>query len=95
MTPEERRWRLPMLSSLFVPMDYVYMLHDQLYRAISSTYSTRVMIDEIQRTNTLFRGAPFSGYATQPTPGSILGVPGVGKSSSIRRSLAMLPGGRA
>lgn len=91
MPSEERRRRLPMLSSLFVPMDYTYMLYDQLYRAISSTYSTRTMIEEIQRTNALFRGAPFSSYSTQPATGSILGVPGVGKTSSIRRSLSLLP----
>lgn len=91
MTPEEHRRRLPMLSSLFVPMDYTYVLYDQLYRAISSTYSTRTMIEEIQRTNALFRGAPFSSYSTQPATGSILGVPGVGKTSSIRRSLSILP----
>ncbi len=59
MTPEERRQHLPMLSSLFVPMDYAYMLYDQLFRAIVSTYSTRTMIEEIQRTNALFRGASF------------------------------------
>lgn len=91
MMPEERRQHLPMLSSLFVPMDYTYVLYDQLYRAISSTYSTRTVIEEIQRTNALFRGAPFSSYATQPATGSILGVPGVGKTSSIRRALSLLP----
>ena len=91
MTSEERRRRLPMLSSLFVPMDYTYALYDHLYRAISSTYCTRTMIEEIQRTNALFRGAPFSSYATQPATGSILGVPGVGKTSGIRRSLSLLP----
>ena len=91
MTPEERRQHLPMLSSLFVPMDYAYMLYDQLFRAIVSTYSTRTMIEEIQRTNALFRGAPFSSYSTQPATGSILGVPGVGKTSSIRRALSLLP----
>ena len=91
MTSEERRRHLPMLSSLFVPMDYTYMLYDQLFRAIVSTYSTRTMIEEIQRTNTLFRGSAFSSYSTQPATGSILGVPGVGKTSSIRRSLSLLP----
>ena len=89
MTPEERRQHLPMLSSLFIPMDYTYVLYDQLFRALSSTYSTRTMLEEIQRTNALFRGSPI--YATQPATGSILGVPGVGKSSTIRRSLSLLP----
>ena len=87
--PEERRQHLPMLSSLFIPMDYTYVLYDQLFRALSSTYSTRTMLEEIQRTNALFRGSPI--YATQPATGSILGVPGVGKSSTIRRSLSLLP----
>ena len=89
MMPEERRQHLPMLSSLFIPMDYTYVLYDQLFRALSSTYSTRTMLEEIQRTNALFRGSPV--YATQPATGSILGVPGVGKSSTIRRSLSLLP----
>ncbi len=89
MMPEERRQHLPMLSSLFIPMDYTYVLYDQLFRALSSTYSTRTMLEEIQRTNALFRGSPI--YATQPATGSILGVPGVGKSSTIRRSLSLLP----
>jgi len=89
MMPEERRQHLPMLSSLFIPMDYTYVLYDQLFRALSSTYSTRTMLEEIQRTNALFRGSPI--YATQPATGSILGVPGVGKTSSIRRALSLLP----
>lgn len=89
MTPEERRQHLPMLSSLFIPMDYTYVLYDQLFRALSSTYSTHTMLEEIQRTNALFRGSPV--YSTQPATGSILGVPGVGKTSSIRRALSLLP----
>ena len=40
--------------SLFIPMEYMYAIYDQLYRALSSTYTTRTMIEEIQRTNTLF-----------------------------------------
>lgn len=89
MTPEQRRQHLPLLSSLFIPMEYMYAIYDQLYRALSSTYTTRTMIEEIQRTNTLFRGSPV--YATQPATGSILGVPGVGKTSTIRRTLSLLP----
>ena len=63
MTSEERRQALTLLPSIFVPLNYMYAIFDQLYRAIRSTYST----------------------------GSILGVPGVGKTSTIRRSLALLP----
>ena len=89
MTSEQRRQHLPLLSSLFVPMEYMHTIYDQLFRALSSTYATRTMIEEIQRTNALFRGSPV--YATQPATGSILGVPGVGKTSTIRRALSLLP----
>lgn len=91
MSPEQRRQALPLLSSIFIPMDYMYAIFDQLYRAIRSTYSTRSTIEEIRQTNALFRGSSASDYSTQAATGSILGVPGVGKTSSIRRSLALLP----
>lgn len=91
MTSEERRQALPMLSSIFVPMNFMYPLYDQLYRAIRSTFSTRTMLEEVRQTNALFRGSSANDYSTQAATGSILGVPGVGKTSTIRRSLALLP----
>ncbi len=91
MTSEQRRQHLSLLSSLFVPMEYMYAVYDQLFRALSSTYSTRTMLDEIRRTNALFRGDELTPYATQPTSGSILGEPGVGKTSTIKRALSLLP----
>lgn len=91
MTSEERRQALSLLSSIFVPMDFMYAIYDQLYRAIRSTYATRTMIEEVRQTNALFRGSTANDYSTQAATGSILGVPGVGKTSTIRRSLALLP----
>lgn len=91
MSGEERRQALPLLTSIFVPMDFMYALYDQLYRAIWSTYSTRTMIEEIRQTNALFQGSTSTNYSTQAATGSILGVPGVGKTSTIKRSLALLP----
>lgn len=91
MTSEERRQALPLLSSIFVPLDYMYALYDQMYRAIRSTYSTRTILEEIRQTNALFRGSALNDYSTQAVTGSILGIPGAGKSSTIRRSLATMP----
>lgn len=91
MSQEERRQSLPMLSSLFVPMDYMYAVYDQLYRAIRETYSTRTAIEEIKRINVLFRGGKCTPYATQAASGSVLGVPGIGKTSTIRRALETMP----
>lgn len=91
MSSEERRQALTLLPSIFISLDYMYALFDQLYRAIRSTYSTRTMLQETQQINALFRGSTASDYSTQAATGSILGVPGVGKTSTIRRSLALLP----
>ena len=91
MTSEERRQALTLLPSIFVPLNYMYAIFDQLYRAIRSTYSTWTMLEEVRQTNALFRGSSVNDYSTQAATGSILGVPGVGKTSTIRRSLALLP----
>lgn len=91
MSSEERRQALTLLPSIFVPLNYMYAIFDQLYRAIRSTYSTWTMLEEVRQTNALFRGSSVNDYSTQAATGSILGVPGVGKTSTIRRSLALLP----
>lgn len=91
MSSEERRQMIPLLSSIFVPMNFMYAIYDQLYRAIRSTYSTRTMIEEIRQISALFYGSTLNDYSTQAFTGSILGIPGVGKTSTIRRSLALLP----
>lgn len=91
LTLEERRKLLPTLSSLFVPLDYMYVIYDILCRAITTTYTTRTIIDSIRQINGLWANKESSTYATQADCGSILGVPGVGKTSTIRRCLSTLP----
>ena len=91
MTPEERRQSLPLLASLFVPLHYMYAVYDQLYRAIRETYSTRTTMEEIRRINVLFNSREGIPYATQAASGSVLGVPGIGKTSTIRRALETMP----
>lgn len=90
LSVEARLQCLPLLSSIFVDVDYMWVVCEQLYRGIASTYSTRTTIEEIRRTNALFRGDALP-YSTQPATGSILGVPGMGKTSTIRRTLSLLP----
>lgn len=88
---EERRLETSMLSSLFVPMPFMYTLYDTLYRAIRITYTTRTELESIRQINAIFDGNELHQYATQADTGSILGVPGIGKTSVIRRSLALMP----
>lgn len=91
MSPEERRQSLPLLASLFISLDYMYCVYDQLYRAIRETYSTRTTMEEIKRINVLFSSGECTSYATQAASGSVLGVPGIGKTSTIRRALETMP----
>lgn len=92
MTIEQRRQLLPIISTAFYPMDYMYAIYDQLYRAIVTTYTTRTAMESITQINALFAGKQCEiTYATQAASGSILGVPGVGKTSTIKRSLALMP----
>lgn len=90
-TSEKRRQLLPNLSSIFVPLDYMYSLYDVLYRAITTTYTTRTTLDSITQVNGLWANQKILSYATQADSGSILGVPGIGKTSTIRRCLSTLP----
>lgn len=91
MTAEERRRHLPVLSTVFIPMNYMYNLYDILYRAIQTTYTTRTMIEEIRQINTLFNDEEKLSFSTGADSGSILGVPGIGKTSTIKRCLSTMP----
>ena len=91
LSSEERRRQMPILSALFVPMNFMYRLYGTLYRAITATYMTRTELEGIRQINALFYGNGLHQYATQADTGSILGVPGIGKTSAIRRSLALMP----
>lgn len=91
MTAEERRRCIPRLSTLFVPMAYMYHIYDTLYRAIQATYTSRTVLQSVRNINALFNGRETEAYSTQPESGSILGVPGIGKTSTIRRCLDTMP----
>lgn len=80
MTSEEQRQELPRLSTLFIPLDFMYVIYDLLYRAIRGTYMRRTPLMEIQSTNALYGDREVGAYATQADSGSILGIPGIGKT---------------
>lgn len=91
----ERRRALNALSSAFIPMDYMAAIYNILFCAIESTYNTSTTIENIYRVHCIHQG---NGAALMNEPmamasdsGSILGVPGIGKSSTIRRCLRQIP----
>ena len=90
MSPEERRRLLPSLASLYVPMPYQYAIYDTLYRAITMTYHTADVVESTRTINAYYCGRE-TNYATQADSGSILGVPGCGKTATVRRCLSTMP----
>ena len=90
MSPEDRRGLLPSLASIYVPMPYQYAIYDTLYRAISTTYRTADLVESARAINSYYCGRR-SDYATQADSGSILGVPGCGKTATVRRCLSTMP----
>jgi hypothetical protein len=90
MSPEERRGLLPSLASLYVPMPYQYAIYDTLYRAITMTYHTADVVESTRAINAYYCGRE-TNYATQADSGSILGVPGCGKTATVRRCLSTMP----
>lgn len=90
-----RRNAVAMLSSLFFPMDYMYQVYDTAYRAILSTYMTMNSMECVKQINALLYPGnaflPRNDYRTQSECGAILGVPGIGKTSTLRRCMDTIP----
>lgn len=95
-SPQERRNYLSELTRWFYPLDYMYVLYDMLYRAMAGTYQTKTVVESVRQLNTIYmdfrtgkeRTLP---YSTQAYSGAVLGVPGIGKTSTIRRCLDTMP----
>lgn len=90
MSPAERRGLLPSLASIYVPMPYQYAIYDTLYRAIATTYCTADVVESTRAINAYYCGRD-TNYATQADSGSILGIPGCGKTATVRRCLSTMP----
>ena len=71
-------------------MPFQYAIYDTLYRAIATTYRTADVVDSTRAINAYYCGRD-TNYATQADSGSILGVPGCGKTATIRRCLSTMP----
>lgn len=86
----ERKNALAHFPGLFVPLDYMYIVYDTLYRMLYSSYLTLTSKESVKRVNALFAGQ-FENYGSQAQSGSLLGTPGLGKTTTIKRCLHMLP----
>lgn len=99
LKPSDRRRGLNALSSVFVPLDYMAVIYNTLYCSMESTYTASATIDSIRRVHAIHQGDGAAlaqlPIATSTDSGSILGVPGIGKSSTIRRCLRQIGKGQA
>lgn len=95
-SPQERRTYLTELSTWFQPMDYMYSLYDMLYRAMATTYQTKTVVESVRQLNEIYMDFRTGkertlNYSTQAYSGAVLGVPGIGKTSTIQRCLSTMP----
>lgn len=95
-SPQERRTYLTDLSTWFRPMDYMYALYDMLYRAMATTYQTKTVVESVRQLNEIYMDFRTGkertlNYSTQAYSGAVLGVPGIGKTSTIQRCLNTMP----
>ncbi|RHB41796.1 transposase [Enterocloster aldenensis] len=95
-SPQERRNYLTELTSWFQPMDYMYTLYDMLYRAMAATYQTKTVVESVRQLNEIYMNFRTGrertlNYSTQAYSGAVLGVPGIGKTSTIQRCLSIMP----
>jgi len=87
-----RMQNIAKLQTVFVPLDYMYFVYDTLYRMMQSTYYTRTSKENVTRINSFFtEGASMSAYGTQPQTGALLGTAGIGKTTTIRKCLSLMP----
>lgn len=92
MTMGERRQGLALLPTVFVPLDYMYYVYDALYRMLQSSYYTLTSRESVTRMNALFASdGAVNVYGTQAQSGALLGTPGLGKTTTLKRCLMLMP----
>lgn len=90
LSVEQRLAAISEINNLYIPMDYMYAIYESLFRSVKSAYQTKGVHDQIRKINALYNGVDMP-YATAPNCGSILGSPGIGKTSTIMRVLGTMP----
>ena len=86
----ERKRALSTISSLFVPMDYMYSIYDSVFRLITSSYYTTGSRDSAKKISESLATEEGS-YSEQAQSSSLLGTPGIGKTTTLKRCLSLIP----
>ena len=89
-TLNQRKAVLDRLPELFTPLPYMYSIYDSMFRMLTSSYHTLTSRESAARINAIFSGGNGT-YSTQAQSGALLGTPGIGKTSTAKRCLSLLP----
>jgi len=90
ITDEQREGLISSLGDFFLPMPYMIYIYHKLHRAMLSSCRSLSAYQRIQKIDSFFNGRPVN-FLTQPDNCAILGVPGIGKTSTIKRCLSLVP----
>jgi len=90
--PAERKRKIIELQNLFIPLEYMYLVYEQIWRMMQSTYHTQSSKQNVIKINSAFANdSNTKAYGVQPSSASLLGVSGIGKSTTIKRCLNLMP----
>lgn len=87
----ERKQGLTLLPTVFIPLNYMYYVYNSLYRMLQSSYHTLTSLERVKKINSIFAADTVGGYGVQSQSGALLGTPGLGKTSTLRRCLSLIP----
>jgi len=92
MMLRERKQSLNLLHTIFVPLNYMYYVYNTLFQMFRSSYCTLSSRERVARINAIFASdKAINIYGTQAQSGALLGTPGVGKTSTVKRCLKLIP----
>jgi len=81
----------------YLPLDYAPHIYNMLYQGIIGSYVNKNTVEQVRQSTRIYEAIQqgkvpnTNTYATQAASGSILGVPGIGKTSTIIRILGTIP----
>ena len=90
LSDEQRNNLISSISDFFLPMPYMMYIYNKLHRAMLSSCMSQSAYQRVQKIDKLFNGKPVN-HLTQPDSFAILGIPGIGKTSTLKKCLSLIP----
>lgn len=93
---EDRLLLATEVLNVFMPMEYAYSAYTLIQHGVQRSFLGKSSIDAIRQMNRIDEckqnpSNKVPSFATQPASFSILGVPGIGKTTTVSRILDLMP----